>query len=768
MKRLLLVLIYCQFAQAEFKNFDIGKLFTYPKTPKDIANIVAQVGLNCVQDPTSPKVLLEEIKNIVEGVAKVAAESVQMTLYKKGFPNICHVMTNNHLNTYSEGTNTEFEKKCVLKRPGGCLASKKIKKERPMPSYYWPLYFVEVNEKGNDSHHKFAESNFLYSLNRRVAKGVTNFIDEAGAVKLTALVMGANNGLKAVGLTGSDSDIAGLGKVSVLTPFEKMRIRANKESDMKSFDVNIWPVALSKTVAKHFSVCGKVREQSGLRPGGYSWGTEGVPMTCPVAMSQDVFALWDTGMLDYLDPEAVGAMAVSSNPASCGMAQGARYLSDLGDKATGKKAGNFIPIESSISSMGGKLRSSLRSCSFPLLGESHAIAKQALSVSDPDKWKQLKCTLWGSVAPRMSTSVYENDYSYANTALKFKMLAHDLFGIPRGREERWSQAYPWESNPVAGGIDYFTGFLSKINELIGKDKINLDSLPKTGRSYSLLTPGSPLMVNASVSSKHIVDQGSNFTKELAYIAAIQASSVAARSAMEKNLSKAQDSHSQLKEELIWEKRKYCDLDGRKWIIKGNENCFNAVSSVTDPNSVLTIGEEMIQVAGRQVPSPWVREYSHECKTAKSNLNPKLYKFKGYIKTCKPVLVREYQIPAYKNDIPNNNPSTLTTRTDTQDAILMASAAAPWVASEIARNKLSEMTGFNPVKGDRRIYTIWEKIECTYPSTRLTISSTLSPIDIKKYESCRATFRYEAYKYVQKELLRRICDGFGSTEGLPWK
>jgi len=33
-------------------------------------------------------------------------------------------------------------------------------------------------------------------------------------------------------------------------------------------------------------------------------------------------------------------------------------------------------------------------------------------------------------------TVDENDYSYANAGPKFKTMAHELFGVPRGEQER--------------------------------------------------------------------------------------------------------------------------------------------------------------------------------------------------------------------------------------------------------------------------------------------------------------------------------------------
>ena len=88
-----------------------------------------------------------------------------------------------------------------------------------------------------------------------------------------------------------------------------------------------------------------------------------------------------------------------------------------------------------------------------------------------------------------------------------------------------------------------------------------------------------------------------------------------------------------------------------------------------------------------------------------------------------------------------------------------------MTAEVLRARKAEMGGANALPGDRRIYTVWEKVQCSSPSTRLTIST--GPVTVKKYESCDAAIRFEVYKYIQKDLLRKAC-GTGSTVGKPWR
>ncbi|MGE3610636.1 MAG: hypothetical protein AB7I27_13680 [Bacteriovoracaceae bacterium] len=583
-------------AQAKgLPSIDVMKLFDRGRVVADAHVITQKLGHNCATDPSLPEAFYREFSRAISGVARVATESTQLMVYKEDFPNICHVMTQNHLNSYTEGTNTTHSRPCVMRDwRGKCLARNNNTYKRPQPSYYWPKYFIEVTEKGNDPHSKFAKNNLLYLANRKIAEVLSKFMDSEGAIKLTALVYPKESGLT---------------EATFLTPFEKLRIRGNKDKTNKSYDVNIWPVSMSELFAKHFSVCGPILEQQGRDVGGYSWAFKGVPMTCPVATTVDSYPFWDTGMIDYLDPEAMTSMMASSNPLTCGIAQGGAYLSNLsGGKTQG--VGDKTETNKAISQQNGLMGKSLSSCSFPILGTAHAIAKQSLSHTDSSKWKQLKCTLWGSVAPRMSTSVYESDYSYANTALKFKLLAHDLFSLPRGPEERWTLAYPWESDSKFLP-DAFSNYTSELSGFLKSKNIKADIGDSGGRSYSLYTPGSPFLMDSSTNPKYMADRVQQFAKEAATLAI---------------------------------------------------------------------------------------------------LNPVV---------------------------------------------------------ELARQAKAQSTGSNEVGGDRRIYTIFEKISCVHPSTLVTVKTPLG-VSTTKYDSCITAIQYEVYKYIQTKYLRKICDAFKQTEGQPWK
>jgi hypothetical protein len=88
-----------------------------------------------------------------------------------------------------------------------------------------------------------------------------------------------------------------------------------------------------------------------------------------------------------------------------------------------------------------------------------------------------------------------------------------------------------------------------------------------------------------------------------------------------------------------------------------------------------------------------------------------------------------------------------------------------VAAEVKRARDGELSGVNMVAGDRRIYT-WEKVQCMSESRRLTIDQ--GGVQTKKYEDCRAAIRFELYKFVQLEILRKACDWMMQPVGKSWR
>jgi hypothetical protein len=617
------------------------------ETTQKAGQIVSNLGLNCA-DYANIKLFLRELQKALRGLGRVMTESGLQLALKKDYPTACHVLTKEQIKAYSEGVDTSHKSRCVSRDPwGGCLLRENTKVEHPHPQYYWPKYFIEVNEKGNDSHPAFAKNNGLYSASRSVSKSLAGSIDKNGALKITAMVLGGKHALDAIGMEVGPVSSKDLMQTAALTPFEEMRVRASRHKTMTTFEVNIWPVAVSETMAEHFSVCGPLLKEQNKSPGGYSWPYKGVPMTCPVAMSRDAASFWDTGMLDYLDPQAIGQMAAASNPISCGGAAAMDALGGLGEGSR-EKIGDQAPVSNATSGMSQDWRQALVGCSFPILGSSEALAKKALSAMDSAKWQGPYCTLWGSLAPRMSSGIYGSDYAYANAGMKFKTMAHELFGVPRGDSERWSLAYPWEGpGSVADGRgDGFAAFKGQISETLKGWGIPYSPTAAKSRSEALLKPGDPLLVDMSYTSRYWKDMVANRTAEFGYIAGLGIASAAARQAA---------------------------------------------------------------------------------------------------------------VDQYRRT--NNS-------REGEAAVGIAAAAAPWVTAEVLRAKEGEMRGTNKIGGDRRIYTVWEKVQCTSPSTRLTIST--GPVTVKKYESCESAIRFEVYKYIQKDLLRKVCDWTGATVGKPWR
>ena len=634
-------------ARAQDPNDFIQAVMDSAETTRKAQEVVTNLGLNCA-DYVNVKLFIQELQKALRGLGRVMTESGLQLALKKDYPTACHVLTKAQINAYTEKMDTSHTSRCIAKDPlGGCLVRENIKIEHPHPEYYWPKYFIEVNEKGNDSHPAFARNNALLSASRGIAKSLAGAIDKNGALKITAMVLGGKNALGAAGIDVGAVNTDALMQSAALTPFEDMRIRGSHHKTMTTFEVNIWPVAVSETMAEHFSVCGPLLKEQNKSPGGYSWPYKGVPMTCPVAMSRDAAAFWDTGMLDYLDPQAIGQMAAASNPVSCGAAA---VMDALGGMGAGSrdKMGDQGPVDSATSGMSQDWRQALVGCSFPILGSSEALAKKALSAADSAKWQGPYCTLWGSLAPRMSSGLYGNDYSYANAGLRFKTMAHELFGVPRGDSERWSLAYPWEGpGSIADNRgEGFSAFKSQISEALKAWGIPYSPTNAKSRSEALLKPGDPLLVDMSYTSRYWQDMVANRTKEFGYIAGLGLASVAAR-----------------------------------------------------------------QTAIDQYRS------AHNSSAGEA-------------------------------------------------AIGIAAAATPWITAEAIRARDGEMRGTNAVGGERRIYTVWEKVQCSSPSTRLTIST--GPVTVKKYESCESAIRFEVYKYVQKDLLRKVCDWTGATVGKPWR
>lgn len=529
MKHLLMILL-CNislcFASEDF--FDILEV------QKDGIEIVKNLGLNC-GTPNNYPIFVEEFYKFIKGLGITTSELALQSGTAKNYPNVCAVLTQNQINSYQETPEVSHDRKCVLRPPKpikGCMAYNNIKITQPRATYYWPKYLIEVSEKGNDFDPSFLEGNILFKLNRKISLGLGELFDVGGVAKLAAMYSAAGSVANAsgIGMKFDGNELSGI-KAVALDPMEKMRVQSSS-GKVKHFEANIWPIVASRAFAENLTVCGGQIADLGGDPGGYSWPFKGVPMTCPTAMSVDAYSYWDSGILDYFDPEAMSSLASSVNPLTCGMAQATEYFNNE-SSLKNEKAGDQQDVNKSIGSSGGNLKLSLSNCSFPILGTSEAIAKKTLSMGSARKWNQVKCTLWGNIAPRSGLVTYESDYSYANTALKFKLFSHELFGVPRGNQERWSLAYPWEgagaeidkSKDETSFIDKYFGSFGESIKKITDGKLNMNIVENANRSTGLFSVGDPRFINASSSGKLFKERVGAFAKEGAVLGAMTATTM---------------------------------------------------------------------------------------------------------------------------------------------------------------------------------------------------------------------------------------------------
>ncbi len=752
----------------------------------------------------------KELQEIAKGVEQVVAEAALTLALKKDYPNACHVLASPILANVEASKNSKT--RCLVEKPwgGGCLVSQE--QEHPVFSYHWPKYFIEVSEKGNDPHPAFANDNKLYAASRKLANHLSDSIGLDGSKKLVAkvtaaasMIKGATSAILGQGFDFSSTpeDMARAGKAIALAPFEKLRIRANKEADMPAFEANIWPVGLSQTIAEHLSICGK---------GGFSWSIPGVPMTCPVAMSRDAWTYWDTGAIDYLNPSTLRGITAASNPVACI----ADNIASVHFDQYGEKASTATQEEDKEKNKKQKLLADLPNnlrgigmCSFPILGDAEAIANQTANLAN--SFKGPWCSLWGPLVPRMSTQVYASDYGFPNAALKFKTLAHDLFGTPRGQRERWALAYPWEATPSSSFIDSLKELFKSLAAL-GIENINPETKEAKGRSVTLMPPGDPRLIDI-FSTADLVNDAKNLAREVAYLAALNKAATEAEKATLKafreehntegltaekivsehrrELEIATDETARLKGEPIYRKKIYCHIKGEKHglVTRGEVNLsvagfgtelFQSVPSVEHchqisgrgkcisrhkvtgkclrPETVDWVSIEKWEIERYQkVPHP--RQYGVDRETCTyrawktPNTHKKHHRCKEHLVELGKADTREQL--AYPD--PENPSKTIGEATEGGKLAGQAAKVATWVGAEIARAKYEEMSGKSYLPGKKRVYTVFEEIKCE----PRTIEG--GEVYRKKvpggwvWNSCKDAVRVQIRVYFQKKLLRKVCD-----------
>lgn len=775
-----------------------------------IVSTIASCGDKIITNTSDLGFAMNELMEVGEGVARVMSESALTLALKKDFPSACHVMTSGMLSDIETSKNKST--KCLVKTPWGCAYKQDI--EHPEYSYYWPKYFVEVSAKGNDPHPSFALGNKLYAASRKLANEISGLVDLKGPYGLVAKVIASANAIKtgtrAITGQGFDFDVSrdeldhGI-KTAVLTPFEKLRIRASRESDMPSYEVNVWPVGLSASMAQKLTVC---------EEGGFQWEIPGVPMTCPVAMSRDAWSYWDSGMIDYLNPNAIRGIGAATNPVAC-IADNMASLAfdEYAPKAsTGTvEASKHKDLKKgALSNLPNNYRG-LGMCSFPILGDAEAIASQTLGLKD--SFKGPWCSLWGSVVPRMSTHVLDTDYGYPLAALKFKLLAHDLFGIPRGANERWSLAYPWEEKVSESFLSNF-GVLSEVLEKVGITDISSEYIKGHGggRSTMLMPPGDPRMMDV-FSTGQLAQDSKNFAKEIVYLASMnRAASEAEKQAVnalaretgnsgvdsqeilrrhDRELRETTDETARLKGEPVYRKRIYCHVKGEKRGLFSRDEtnldvpgygtgAFQQVYSRRQCHDMGHRGKciKRHRVTGKcQRPESvyWVSVEKYELVRYRKVQNPRRYvvdaancdyndwrspsiHHRHY--TCQEKLrqVGQDDTRKYTNrPNPKDPEQTMGSGTDAGRVAGAAARISTWVGAEIARAKYEEISGKSFLPGKKRVYTIFEKVTCE-PKTK-----DGRDIYRKKlpggwvWNSCEDAVKLEVRKYFQTKLLRRVCD-----------
>ena len=608
-------------------------------------------------------------------------------------------------------------------------------------------------------------------------------------------------------------------KATSTIPLEKLRIRSSKK--FVTFDANVWPVGLSKTVAENLAICGDGNPNTDN--GGFGWPIPGVAMTCPVAMSKDMWPYWDTGFLDYLNPIAVKSLATSINPVSCAADNLTSVLFDKYGKQGFSEpygdSGKKKELRDRIGNLSDPLQG-LRYCSFPIMGDTEAIYRmyqQNLQNIFSGPW----CTLWGPLSPRSSSAVMINDYTYANTALKFKSIAHDVFGIPRGEQERWALAYPWEDE--TGGL--INDILKGLRDLIGAnispelaEKITKKfDLGVKGRSTLLVPPGDPRLIDIA---SDYATQAKNLVRQAAYLTAMnEAANEAERRTIEAlkrehqvtgptdyetmetrmsdELDEAHDSTQLAGMEAVYTEKTFCHAAAdRKGVFVGRpENHFSLpyqgfVSGgpfdfeedhsrfnchdhdvghclkrnwrgkcVSKRRGQLIFYSKQVKTGYRKVVRPRTFSIETKCKVSFSETATKKRDF---------VICADHISSTRKPRSPLTKPSRHDPRTVFEDEEMVEAAGAAaktaaWVGAEFARAKYEDILGKSLLPGKKRVYTIFEKVTCKSEFYRTKIGP------IYKWERCKEAAQLEVKKFIQTRLLRKICDKIlGSPLGKPFK
>lgn len=842
-------------AQSTIENI-INDILTDPKVHSDIMDQIKDLGLNCAASPDNWMIAQEELGKILQGLFKVGADQVLQLALKKDYPTLCHVMSKNQIKSgYTQKDDQYIGSKCLNKIFGKCVHSMKMYGKKI--EYYWPKYFVESTRKGYDPHPAFAKDNLLYRANRKVSWHLHQMFTGEGSHRITSTVMGANLlRLLDKNYKSSGFNAENFYKSTILSPFEKMRVRANSSPKMDTYDANIWPVGMSFTYGRNLSLCSPYTEKTG----GVKWPFEGVPQTCPISMSADVYPYWDTGVLDLSNPATIPKLATGLNPLTCAASKAAEELASQGGLDT-DGYGDKTNILNETGNLSKKMKQALNFCSFPVFGAFDEVLTMASSAANPASWKGPFCTFWGPLAPRKSSGRAKNIFSYANAALKYKLLSHELHGVERGDSERWSLASPWEGQGADMTDDEFSKFLEKWTKKLGQDNEILKKLKdmigmngvefQKNRSEGFFIPGDPTFVNASSSKLDLTYKALSYLKSLAYVAFLTAGSVEAANRVkkayeaatgrtfpspgdifkdqEKQTKQAEEDTVQLGDEDIYEDRSACSIfinngilmgEGSEWmdtafrdrppglIPMANDGKFSFMKNVSKEECLSKFNDYKceeeddddmddhdddvsrsddcprnglarlrlakiwpVKVGTKRVPNPKQYKITEEKCSLDIKQEGSLY-FKDVVCQKKLEYTGRKSTAKKTGTIDPNKPGTIVNDKKTAEQIRVAAKSALWLGIEMARRKHQMISGKNHFGGDRRVYTVWEKIKCEpniikgdiYVGGNKVGSEYIGP---GGKPDCRAAITFTVRKYLQQELLRRICDAFGHTVGKPF-
>lgn len=586
----------------------------------EFQKIATDVAASCVDEVFNPKnweAITNELTAIGGGLGVLSADWLASKALKGGFlsdvpayPNICHVMYKSHFKIH-EMRFDSGKRDCLGPKVGGECAGSKWDRKHPQFSYYWPKYFIEVSEKGNDSHPAFSENNLIYKMNRLVAETLSEFIDVQGIHAIVSAItiggtLGGDLATKVIKETTKQAvpesgglDMAATNKQVeswtqsiFMTPLEKLRIRASQKTDQPIYDANIWPVHLSQNLFERLSMCGGKALTSHPNPENEAKPPPGLPMLamCPLAMSVDAFPYWDSGFLDYINLAAVKGMLTSSNPLTCAAENVASQLNHYDvDHELGERQSESAEGEKKLSNTLGNLGDmykELKLCSWPIMGPAEAMLLTLDGqTSEKGSFKGPWCTIWGPSVPRFSSSPRRNEYSFVNAALKWKLLSHDLYGVPRGNKERWTLAYPWEGQDVKKNNKFLELFGKLKNVLadagLDVEALDIDSLNPWGddkeasttptkgddatetnsRSEILMITGDPRLTDLSTDFSMRKSEVENFLKEIAYMMALVGAGELSANATKQALEKAEALVNEIKKALGIPVKKSPDANG---------------------------------------------------------------------------------------------------------------------------------------------------------------------------------------------------------------